>query len=185
MVLPVDFHIYKYRLDCRLADESDSGFILALRTDDVLSRYIHATDNDLQSQIDWMRAYKKRERAGEDYYFIFSYEGERVGVCRLYAIHDNHFTFGSWLFKRDIPFFCSIAAAVIAREIAFDILGLEIEIEKDGTHEDNKKVWKFSKQLGMVFNGKKLDEKGVYLTGFLTKEAFEMNKPDVCRFLEE
>lgn len=185
MVLNPDFSIHKYKLDCRLANESDCEFILQLRTDEILSRFIHATDNNLQSQINWMKKYKERERAGEDYYFVFFYEGKRVGVCRLYSIHDKQFTFGSWLFKRDIPFFCSIAGAVIAREIAFDILGLELEVEKDGTHEDNKKVWRFSKQLGMVFNGKRIDDKGVYLTGVLTKEAFELNKPDVCRFLVE
>lgn len=185
MILPSNFSITKYGLFCRLADETDCEFILQLRTDSVLSRYIHVTDNNLESQLEWMRKYKLRERKGEDYYFIFLYQGSRVGVCRLYNIEDSHFTFGSWLFKKDAPFFCSAGGAIIAREIAFETLDFKIEIDKDGTNVNNKKVWKFTKRLGMVYDSERVEGDDVYLTGYMTKEAFETNKVDMCRFFPE
>lgn len=185
MILPSDFSITKYGLFCRLADKEDCEFILQLRTDHVLSKFIHFTDNNIDMQMEWMRNYKIREQKGEDYYFIFFYKGDRVGVCRLYGINNSHFTFGSWLFKRESPFFCSAAGAIIAREIAFEILCLQIEIDKDGTNINNKKVWKFSKQLGMIYDGQRVEGNDVYLTGYMTKDAFESNKDNVRRFFPE
>lgn len=185
MILPSSFSINKYGLFCRLVDETDCEFILKLRTDEVLSRFIHSTENNLNNQIAWLREYKKREAVGKDYYFVFIYNNNHVGVCRLYNITDTSFIFGSWLFKRDAPFFCSAAGAIIAHEIAFETLGLKTEEDKDGTNVNNKKVWKFLEQLGMVYDGERVEGSDIYKTGFLTKEEFEKNKPDVCRFFPE
>lgn len=182
MILPSDFTIEKYGLKARFVKDSDAPFIVSLRTDPVLSRFISSTDASVESQISWIRCYKERERLGEEYYFIFYYEDSPVGVCRLYDIADNHFTFGSWVFKGGIPFFCSMAGAIITKEIAFEALGLDLEIDKDGTHVNNKKVIRFSKQQGMVYNGTREGDAGIFMTGYLEKEVFEKNKPDIVRF---
>ena len=108
--LPNDFCGHKYGLKYRLVDFNDAPFIVGLRTDPKLSRFIHETSSDVSSQIDWIREYKERESRGEDYYFVFHYKDEPVGVCRIYGIHDSFFTFGSWLFKEGIPFFVLLQA---------------------------------------------------------------------------
>lgn len=65
-----NFELERYGVKVRLVTEQDVSFILSLRTDKRLSRYLHKTDNDLVKQLEWMKAYKERERKGEDYYFI-------------------------------------------------------------------------------------------------------------------
>ena len=182
IILPPDFNGVKYGLSYRLIAEDDAPFIVELRTDPVLSKFISYTNTSVESQINWIHRYKERERLGQEYYLVFFYEDSPVGVCRLYDIKEDHFTFGSWVFKSGAPFFCSMAGAIITKEIAFETLGLSIEIDKDGTHVDNKKVIRFSKQQGMVYNGTREDDMGVFMTGYLEKETFEKNKLDIIRF---
>ncbi len=68
--LPSNFELEKYGLHVRLVREEDAEFILQLRTDPLLSRFLHATKNNLQKQKEWIRDYKLREAKGEDYYFF-------------------------------------------------------------------------------------------------------------------
>ena len=173
--------IEKYGLKARLVEEQDAAFILSLRTDPKLARFIHPTENDEEMQRAYIRGYKEREKQGKDYYFIFFIRGESVGLARIYNVHEKTFTFGSWLFKDGLPYWVSIAGAIIAREFAFEELGKEKEIESDGTHENNKGVISFSRMLGMNFDSFKMDEKGKYLTGYMSKEDFEKNKQRFIR----
>ena len=71
MILPEDFTMEKYGLFARFVNESDAEFIVKLRTDPVLGKWIHSTDSDIENQKQWLREYKERERNGLDYYFIF------------------------------------------------------------------------------------------------------------------
>ena len=176
-----NFELDRYGLYVRLVRENDAAFILSLRTDPKLSRFIHPTENNEEKQRVYIQVYKEREKLGIDYYFIFFLQGEPVGVARIYNIQETTFTFGSWLFKEGLPYWVSIAGAIIAREFAFEKLGKEKEIEADGTHEDNKGVISFSRMLGMTFDSFKMDDKGKYLTGYMLKEDFEKNKQRFIR----
>ena len=133
-LLPSDFMLDKYGLHVRFVNSSDAEFILSLRTDPVKSRYIGMTDESVNTQIKWIKDYKEREKQGIDYYFFYEYEGKPAGVNRIYNIKENHFVHGSWVFSDKLPPFCSLAAALIAREIAYDTLGLEEEIDTSGIH---------------------------------------------------
>ena len=62
--------IEKYGLKARLVEEQDAAFILSLRTDPKLSRFLHPTENDEEKQRAYIRGYKEREKQGKDYYFI-------------------------------------------------------------------------------------------------------------------
>ncbi len=120
--LPQDFTIDRYGLHVRFVNESDAEFIVRLRTDGKLGRYIHATTPDIGAQIEWTSRYKQREAAGEDYYFMFeSLDGKRLGLCRIYDIHPADFTVGSWLFSPAAPMGAAILADIITREIGFGL----------------------------------------------------------------
>lgn len=173
--------INKYGLHARLVREDDAAFILSLRTDPKLSRFIHPTENDEEKQRAYIRGYKEREKQGVDYYFLFFLLDNPVGLARIYNVQETTFTFGSWLFKEGLPYWVSIAGAIIAREFAFEELGKEKELEVDGTYEDNKGVISFSKLLGMIFDGYNMDVKGKRITGYLLKKDFEKNKQRFIR----
>ena len=174
--LPFNFELTKYGLHVRLVQESDAEFIVRLRTDSRLSRFIHDTPSSIGRQVAWIREYKIREHDGIDYYFLFLYEEKSVGVCRIYHISEDAFTFGSWVFLQNIPFWIPIAGAIIGREIGFEILGKKEEHDVDGMHILNSGVISFSRQLGMNITGERQDNKGTYLTGTLLSEDFEKNK---------
>lgn len=181
--LPLNFEMDKYGLHVRLVNEDDAEFILKLRTDPELSKYIHDTNNDIKEQRQWISQYKRREHEGKEYYFIF-YKGKTpVGLNRIYKIHDNVFTTGSWIFERDASFECSILASIITREIAFEVLNMDLEDGFDGCHVDNKKVLKFNKYIGLKETGRIYNEKGEYISMSLTKSDFEFNKMKLLHLL--
>lgn len=112
----------RYGLSVRFVDQSDAEFIVRLRTDEKLGRYINATMPDVEAQRCWIEKYKEREERGEDYYFMFeSLSGERLGLCRIYDIHPADFTVGSWLFSPTAPMGAAILADIITREIAYEL----------------------------------------------------------------
>ena len=183
MILPSDFSLKRYGLDVRMVDIDDAEFILKLRTDPIKGRYIGKTDDTLTSQINWIKCYKERERSGEDYYFMYSFQGQPAGVNRIYNIEGDHFIHGSWVFSNDVPPYCSLAASIIAREIAFDVLGLEEEVDTSGIHKDNKNVLEVSRILGVEFTGVRKSPEGDFLTSILTKRNFENNKNKILRII--
>jgi hypothetical protein len=87
--LPENFTLERYGLQVRLVNEGDAEFIVALRTDPRLSRYIHETSPSIEAQKEWIGNYKKREAQGLDYYFMFSVNGLRQGVARIYDITED------------------------------------------------------------------------------------------------
>ena len=179
--LPSNFELDRYGLHVRLVCEEDAEFIVALRTDPIKARYISATSNNIEDQKRWIKSYKYRESQGTDYYFLYSYQGKPAGVNRIYEIEGNHFIHGSWIFTDQVPPYCALAAGIIAREIAFDVMDLEEEIDTAGVHKENQGVLQYIRTLGAEFTGTRFYPMGEYLTSKLTKETFNTNKHKVIR----
>ena len=121
-ILKPDFALDRYGLHVRFVNEDDSEFIVLLRTDSQRGQFISPTDASVENQREWIRDYKKRERQGMDYYFMFeSSNGDRLGVSRIYEIKKETFQTGSWVFKKDAPFGAAMLGDIICHEIAFDL----------------------------------------------------------------
>lgn len=121
-ILPPDFSIIRYGLHVRFVNEDDSEFIVNLRTDIRRGQFISSTDASVEKQQEWIRDYKKRERLGTDYYFMFeTLDGECLGVSRIYEIKKETFQTGSWVFKKDAPFGVAMLGDIICHEIAFEL----------------------------------------------------------------
>lgn len=144
--LPSDFTYQRYGVTVRFIQESDAEFILSLRTNPKLSRYIHATSMDITKQIEWTREYKKREQTGSDYYFIYSYENQYVGVNRIYDITADSGTGGSWVCRPDTDAEVSVSTLLIMRDIMFEELGLQYD--KFDVRKGNKQVQRIHKMMG-------------------------------------
>ena len=183
MRLHTDFTFEKYGLKLRLVNENDADFIIRLRTNPRLNRFLHPTSPDIEKQKEWISNYKLRESKGIDYYFIFYSNNQPVGLNRIYNIEENSFTSGSWIFDPDSPTESSISSALITRIIAFDILGKEIEYSHDGCHIDNKKVLRFNLMLGLQITGTRDDSIGTFYTLSMTKADFYKNKPIIEKLI--
>lgn len=170
MLLDKNFEIEKYGLHVRLVNENDAEYIVSLRTDSKLGKYLNPTQNDTENQKQWIRDYKKREELGQDYYFIYSLKEENVGVNRIYNIKDNTATSGSWICSPNLPFEIPFLTVVIIREIFFELLQLDVDYMD--TRKENKKVIRMHDILGAHKTG----ESDIDVFHYLTSEDFKRNK---------
>ena len=133
--LPQNFTLDRYGLQVRLVNENDAEFIVSLRTDPRLSRYIHETSPDIEQQKQWIRNYKIREEQGLDYYFLFSIDNQPQGLARVYNITEDSFTQGSWIFSPQAVLGASVLGNIISSEIGFEFL--EKKVEYTDARRDN------------------------------------------------
>lgn len=183
--LPLDFIQNKYNLQMRFVSETDAEDIIRLRCNPKTNKFLHQTSTDVEKQRSWIKEYKTRESLGTDYYFCFIYYGKLVGLTRLYHISNESFTFGSWVFDDDLPYYVPIAGAIMTRDLAFIELEKKIEKEVDGTNESNKGVLSFSKMCGMSFDGFRMVEGEKFLTGHLMREEYLRRRERIIKLLPQ
>lgn len=177
MKLTKNFTLNKYGLYLRLVDESDADYILKLRTNPKLGKFLNTTKHDIYEQAKWIQDYKKREYIGTDYYFVYFYNNQRIGLNRIYNINGLTATTGSWICSPGLPIELPLLTVVIIREIFFEILGLEIDYM--ATRKDNKKVIKMHHLLG----AKKTGENEIDVFHSLTKQDFKKNKQKFLSYI--
>ena len=98
-ILPVT----KFGCYFRFVENEDAEFIVKLRNDSKLSRYLSKTSASGLDQKEWINNYKIRENLGQEYYImcIDIITKQRLGVNRIYNINDKDFEIGSWLFEKN------------------------------------------------------------------------------------
>ena len=178
MKLSSDFQYNKYNLSVRFVNEKDTDFILQLRTDVKLSRYLHQVNSSAEEQFEWIKKYKEREKEGSDYYFIYFDEDKPIGVNRIYNINATWATSGSWICKPDVDFEKKIYTLIIVREILFDYLGKQ-EDHFD-VRKNNNTVIGIQKKLG----SKIVSENEIDYFFNLKKEDFYLNKKKILALLK-
>lgn len=183
IILQPDLELNKFGLHARLVSEEDADFIVKLRTSPKVANFLHYTSNSVEEQKEWIRNYKLREKEGKEFYFVFSKDGIKKGVFRLYNISDNSFTGGSWTFDEKSSMEDSIAGVIISLDVAFYQLHMDVDDLFDGVHENNKKVLKFNKMLGVEFSATRETKDGLFYIGRLTKESYEKNRKRMLKII--
>jgi RimJ/RimL family protein N-acetyltransferase len=129
----------------RLVERSDAEFILRLRTDPVLSRYLNPTDDSLEKQLRWMEEYEKREQSGTDFYFIIEdHRGIPLGTFRLYNIDGKSGVYeaGSWIVSPDAPRETANESFYLLFDYAF--AEHDLAVYEGVVRRDNKKSLQFN-----------------------------------------
>ena len=167
------------RLRLRLVTPEDAPFIHGLRTDPAYNRHLSPVTGTVEDQRVWILAYKAREAAGEEYYYIIErLDGVPCGVVRLYGITKDSFTWGSWILNADKPPKAALESAALSFVIGFEMLGLrraDIDVRKD-----NAKAIRFYRRFGMVETGS--DPENLYFE--LTRSRFLALRPTLYDNLE-
>jgi hypothetical protein len=176
MKLDRNFTLNRYRLQVRLVNDEDAEFIVKLRSDSKLAKYLSVTQNDVEIQKQWIREYKIREEQGLDYYFIYFYEGKRIGLNRIYNINGKTATSGSWICAPDLLIELPISTLIIMREIFFEILLLDIDYMD--TRKNNKKVIKMHNLQG----AHKIFENEIDVFHYITTNDFKTSKPKFLQY---
>lgn len=169
--LPQIFELDRYGLHVRLVREEDAEFIVRLRTDEKLGKYMHTTDSNVDMQVAWLKEYKKRESDGLDYYFVFeSPMNCPIGVMRIYNVTETTFTIGSWVFSKDSPKGAAILADLITKEIGHELF------PESSCLWDNMKGNTNVIRFGLSFRPTLIRETDTHLYFSCSKENFEKHK---------
>jgi RimJ/RimL family protein N-acetyltransferase len=141
------------RLRLRLVTQEDAGYIHGLRTDPTYNTHLSAVTGTAEDQRRWIDAYKTREAAGTEYYFVLERhdDGRRCGVVRLYGIADCRFTWGSWILDANKPAKAALESAMLIYDIGFERLGLSNAVFD--VKRDNIRAASFHKRFGAIESG--------------------------------
>ncbi|MGL5720919.1 MAG: GNAT family N-acetyltransferase [Brevinema sp.] len=121
----------------RPVSTQDAAFILSLRTNPVLSRFISPTSSSLQDQINWIKNYLQHSYGVTQYYFIIEVKQNSipVGTVRLYSINfeQKECTWGSFMIHPSRPKGATVEAIklslIIAKEIGLQKVILDVRKE--------------------------------------------------------
>lgn len=157
------------RLALRLARPEDAAYIHGLRTDPRYNRYLSAVTGTVQDQEDWLRRYKAREAAGEEYYYVIErrQDGQSCGLVRLYDIRNDSLTWGSWILDQNKPPKAALESAVLSFDVAFNRLGKSVAFVD--VRNENRKASSFYERFGM----KRLRQDGQDTYYEYTRQQFE------------
>jgi len=161
----------------RTAEEADAEFILKLRLNPKLNKFLNETDPSVEKQKAWISA---KQRDPNDYHMIIQgLDGAALGVIAVYDIDykEKTFEWGRWIIAENAPYYAAIESALLVYHLAFDILNLELALF--GVQLQNAKVISFHKQCGAKIT--KEDEKGAYFS--FSKKDFSAFSKRYKKFL--
>ncbi len=129
----------------REANTADAEFILQLRTDSVIGKYLSHTANDLNLQVQWLEKYANDST--QIYFIIEDKAGERFGTIRLYDQQGDSFCWGSWILREGRPSGFAVESALMVYHFA---LGLGFKQSHFDVRKGNESVWNFHERFGAV-----------------------------------
>lgn len=155
----------RYRL--RPVDLEDAAFIVELRDDPILSRYLHEISPRVEDQVSWLERYFKQP---DDYYFIIedADSGERHGAVGIYDLEDKNSSaqWGRWILKHGSM--AALESAWLICEAGFAKLGLASLFSR--TLVENPRVVSFHDSFGA---SRTAVLEGYFLVGGEQKSAIE------------
>lgn len=156
---------------------ADAEFVLSLRLDADLSRYLNPTDPDIGKQREFIAGVKRREKEGAEFFHIIENAsgGKPCGTIRLIPVpSEDCFRFGSFILKRDRPRTASVETLLFICRKGFDIMGFKKC--RFFAHKDNDRANAFYKnKLGARITGEAETAAG-------TQHLYEVNLRDWKKF---
>lgn len=169
--------IIKYGIVLRLVTEEDAEFILKLRTDPNLNKYISYTCSFLTNQVKWIQNYKMKEKQGLEYYFIAqNMAGTKYGTIRLCNFEEKSFELGSWVFMPNSPLGIAVKAHLIGLETGFELL--KADYCRITVRKNNVGVVRYLD----VFQPKKMKEDDLDYYFCISKENFYYSRKKMSVF---
>lgn len=167
------------RLSLRLVQPDDAAYIYELRMDPRYNSHLSAVTGTVEDQRRWIEAYKAREAAGTEYYFVIERkDGLRCGVVRLYDILDDRFTWGSWILDHNKPRKAALESAWLIYLYGFETLGLSKSVFD--VRRENEHTLAFHRRLG----ARQSHEDDVNCYFEYSREKFSLDKHDHIAVLQ-
>ncbi len=146
------------RICLRFVMPDDAAYIHGLRVNPAYNAHLSAVSGTADDQRGWIEAYKAREAAGLEFYYIIErQDGLPCGAVRIYDIGAESFSWGSWILDHNKPPKAALESAFIVYRIAFDIL--KMTLAKFDVRRDNIKTLAFHRRFGAVETGEDAENK--------------------------
>ena len=100
---------------------SDAQFIVNIRNDPNLNRFLNEIHNDATKQSEWLEAYFARH--GDYYFVVESTNGAARGLISLYDVNDLTGEWGRWIVNAAPT--VSVESSLLIYKFAFEIIGLD------------------------------------------------------------
>ncbi|GEO03229.1 hypothetical protein AAE02nite_08930 [Adhaeribacter aerolatus] len=173
----MELHLADFKL--QLVSEADAEFIVELRSNQNLAKHLHQTSSNVGTQREWIKRYKEREALGTEFYFIsVKYNGEKLGLNRIYNIKPDSFELGSWIFKKGIEEVIPILSDIAVRDFAYNKLGLQkcfFDVRKN-----NKSVIRYHH----LFEPKVIDEDDMNYYFELDYSTYNINRQKILKLID-
>lgn len=129
----------------RSVTENDAEFILKIRTDEKLAKFLNKTSPDIEMQKTWIRGQIARDG---DYYFIIEdlKSGNPLGCISIYDIVEKSGEFGRWISIGNS--LQNIESCILLYDFAFE---KGLDFVDSFTDMKNSNIVNFHKSFGAVF----------------------------------
>lgn len=150
----IDYKLEGKYVTLRSVEESDAEFILSVRNDPRISKYLPPLDVTVEQQKQWIA----KQRADRDsYYFLWlNSKGMPIGTISLYNIDGNHSEMGRVCSIGEPA--ANVEAFVLFLDFVFDTI--KLDFTTGWVYEQNKAVIALNNALGMTWTTNDTDEKG-------------------------
>jgi RimJ/RimL family protein N-acetyltransferase len=174
----IDYKLEGKYVTLRSVVESDAEFILSVRNDPRISKYLPPLNVTVEQQRQWI----SKQRADNDsYYFLLETpECEPIGTISIYDIAGDHGEGGRTCCIGE-PF-AAVEASLLFHDFVFDILGLKYTT--GWVYENNKPVIALNNAFGITWGDRKVDKNGEpYLECQMHDELYKKNRDKILRKL--
>lgn len=128
----------------------DAKYILKLRLNKNLAKYLNKTSRSVDLQKKWLKEYLKRNLQKKEYYFKFQIKNKKkftnIGLGRIIDLGRKNFSFGSWIIEEGFSKLLSIECVLSMYKFAFE--KLKYKNNKMWMDKRNKKIILFHEAMG-------------------------------------
>lgn len=163
----IDYKLEGKYVNLRSVKEDDAVFILQIRNDPHISKYLPPLSVTVEQQQQWIT----KQRADQDsfYFLLETREGTPIGTISVYEIEGESAETGRFCSFGD-PY-ANIEACVLLYDFIFQ--KLKIQSIHIWVFEDNKPVLQLNHGLGFEWVEKKVTDDGRdYRVGIMTEESY-------------
>ncbi len=165
-------------INLRTVEITDAEFIYNMRQNQNRIKYLSKVTGTVDSQKEWIKNYKQREKEQQEYYFIIeSKKHQKLGLVRMYDFQGDSFCWGSWLIKENAPNSTAIESSLQIYEFGF--YSLKFKKSHFDVRKGNDKVVAFHKRFG----AKIIDENELNYFFNFEKSDYETTKEKYKRYL--
>jgi RimJ/RimL family protein N-acetyltransferase len=134
--------VYGKNLYLRDITEDDAEFVFDLRTNPEKNRYLSATSDRIEDQLNWIVNYKSKD--DQAYFIVCDRYDNKLGCIRMYDPIDDSYCWGSWLMVNGLGPLVAIETVLLIYAYGKNLGFCEARID---VRQANEYVWKFHEKF--------------------------------------